>query len=75
MESERRICTLCPDGELIHFKCKNHPESKYTSKNIGQTNSAGEIYFQRSIFLEYGSYCCNCDSNSLVHIHEDHKKN
>lgn len=75
MQTERRICTHCPDGEHITIVCKNHPESKYTSKNIGQTNSVGEIYFQRSIFLECGRHSCDCDSNSLVHIHEDNKKN
>ena len=68
-----QICDNAPYGQHIVLKCVNHPEKKWSTKNIGGIGD-------RSIFYKNGwgehkdmGVDCNCPLSKLVHDCADDK--
>lgn len=67
-DDDRRICSTCPPGVLIAFRCRNHPElgAAWASKNI-------DFLGARTIHYDWhrGTECV-CTAGALVHTCGDH---
>lgn len=64
-------CTICknhPYGEHIVLKCANHPEKKWTTKNIGYIGARS--FFYVGPVIKMGNEC-NCPIEALVHDKEE----
>jgi hypothetical protein len=48
---EDRIDVTQERGAHIRITCKNHPELRWSTKNIGSMNEDGSFYMSRNIFF------------------------
>jgi len=61
-----RITTKAPYGRHIGLTCVNHPEQRWSTKNIGSQSSEGVVFRSRSLFYEtYTIPECDCPSTML----------
>ncbi len=63
-----KICKSHPYGEHIALKCVNHPEKKWSTKNIeyiGARSIFYEGFNNKNMGLE-----CDCPMKDLVHDHD-----
>lgn len=51
MDYEDRIDRTRTRGEHIPLTCKNHPELRWSTKNIGAQRENGEVILARNIFF------------------------
>jgi hypothetical protein len=56
------ICVACKDRSHISLTCKNHPELRWSTKNISPIG-ARNIYFEGS----RGQLECKCSIKDLIH--------
>lgn len=64
--AEHRICDKCEWGKHISLTCKNHPNLKWSTKNIDDIGCRSIFYFSPELGPE-----CSCPASDLVHIHEN----
>lgn len=65
-----RITQSAEYGEHIPLTCKNHPELRWSTKNIGGRASDGRIFFGRSVFFPSSNWRegheeCDCPGSDL----------
>ena len=65
MDREGRIVDCCGYGHHIALTCKNHPNLRWSTKNI-------DCIGARSIFyVTEDTPECNCSARDLYHVHNE----
>lgn len=67
---ESVICSNSPYGQQITIKCVNHPEKKWTTKNICNIGARSIFYKDWGNNPSIGQEC-NCPMDDLIHDHND----
>ena len=67
------ICEHTPYGEHIVLKCVNHPEKRWSTKNIGWIGDRSIFYKNSWGEIKEMGVECDCPSSDLVHEHCDDK--
>ncbi|OGR85639.1 MAG: hypothetical protein A2901_07790 [Elusimicrobia bacterium RIFCSPLOWO2_01_FULL_54_10] len=60
------ICATHSRGDHIDLTCKNHPELRWSTKNIG-TIGDRNIFFSRNLIVA-GIVECECPIGELIHV-------
>lgn len=66
--SDDRITTLAERHEHIALTCRNHPDKRWSTKNIGHIGARSIFYNLMSV--EGMGPECNCSANDLVPVLE-----
>ena len=64
-----RIVETAPYGEHIQLTCKNHPNLRWSTKNIAPIGCRS-IFYNLQNDSDIGS-SCNCDVDSLIPVQKD----
>ena len=68
---DSRICHNSPYGQHIKITCVNHPEKKWSTKNIICIGARSLFYKNSWGENETMGKECNCALRDLVHNHQD----